>query len=124
MIPTDALCQARYDDLTHAKLALRQFRRCEAALYRVRWVPVATWPEHPWAVIAYPFWRRWEADAISPLGEVIQPNLASYLWRCPEPGCGANWLAGLSCPRCGGIIPRDQWPPLEPSTEPTTVVFV
>jgi hypothetical protein len=122
VIPPDAPVYGRYDDLMHAKLACGGMRRATGdgggvILYRVRWVPVAHWPGYPWAIVMYPWWRRFDADAIAPTGELIAPQLLDQLWRCVN--CAATWLCGLACPNCGTTVPRDEWPPLEPSTEPT-----
>lgn len=118
MIPPDAPLQGRYSTLTLARLHVRQFRRCEGDWrYRVRWSPVQHWPEHPWGIFAFPYWRRYEADAIDAKGELVWPELIDHLWGCPE--CGATWQLGLRCPNCFWSMPRDQWPPLEPVEEDT-----
>jgi hypothetical protein len=112
VIPGDATLLGRYDQCSHAKLALRPLRACQAALYRIRWAPATHWPDYPWAIVAFPFWRRWEADAVDAQGELVQPELARHLWRCCR--CDATWQAGLVCPNCATAVARDALPPLPP----------
>ncbi|HEY3434058.1 MAG TPA: hypothetical protein VGK41_00255 [Solirubrobacterales bacterium] len=115
MIPTDAPVLMR---LVDHRLARRQVResneRGSSWRYRLRFVPSPGWPEHPWAIVAFPFWRVFEADAIDVHGELVRPELLDQLWRC---SCGATWERGLLCPCCFTPIPRDQWPAL-PAPEP------
>ena len=119
MIPADAAVMVRFVD---HRLGRRQVRECNgwgsSWRYRLRFVPSPSWPEHPWAIVAFPWWRVFEADAIDVHGELVQPELIDQLWRCGS--CGATWECGLLCPCCLTAIPRDQWPPL-PAPEPAVL---
>jgi hypothetical protein len=73
----------------------QQRQRDDELLWRVRWMPDPSYPLHPYALVAYPWYRRQEADGIDSDGQLLAlPDL----WVCPV--CRASWQRGLLCPCC------------------------
>lgn len=97
-LPDDALVFSRHEARQGRRGAdeAQQAQRDGDVLWRVRWLPDARWPLHPWALVAYPWWRRKDADGIDANGE-LRP-LVRAVWDCAV--CGASWERGVLCPNC------------------------
>jgi hypothetical protein len=92
----DLPVHSRHDTRDGAEQARLRQPPCDppAILWRVRFAPDSRHPAFPWALIAFPWWQRLEADMVDPDGQV---TASDGLWHC---SCGATWERGLLCPNC------------------------